>query len=143
MGRVAKLKLENMRKANELLEQGHIKKYPTKNQVELNPSNNVTQNTQSFINKMNNLKEEDITPGTHPDLFYDDDFRKMKEKYGGEKALSPVQQALYDDLISHLSQTFASWMSPSNPAFSQEYAQPPYFDKLSAKIRDIVLSNVD
>tara|TARA_Y100001938_G_C7967322_1_gene367487 strand:+ start:140 stop:442 length:303 start_codon:yes stop_codon:yes gene_type:complete len=35
----------------------------------------------SIIHKV--LNEGDITPGTHPELFYDDDFRKMKEKYGG------------------------------------------------------------
>lgn len=57
MGRTTKLKLENMRKANELLDKGHIEKYPAKEQVELKPSNNVTNSSKAFVNKMNNLNE--------------------------------------------------------------------------------------
>ena len=60
MGRIQKLKLENIKKANELLDKGHIEKYPTPEQVVLKPSNNVTSSSKSFVNKMNNLKEEDI-----------------------------------------------------------------------------------
>tara|TARA_R100001163_G_C5011076_1_gene156971 strand:+ start:80 stop:475 length:396 start_codon:yes stop_codon:yes gene_type:complete len=57
MGRISKLKLENMRKANELLDKGHNEKYPQTKNIVLKPSKNVTQNPQSFINKMNSLKE--------------------------------------------------------------------------------------
>ena len=47
------------------------------------------------------------------------------------------------DIKKYIGQVFASWMSPSNPPFSQEYAQPPYFDKLSKGIRDIIINNVE
>lgn len=63
MGRISKLKKENIKKANELLEQGHQQKYPSKQNVPLKPTDNVRKNTQSFVNKMNNLKEE-IEEGT-------------------------------------------------------------------------------
>ena len=142
MSRLQKIKLGHIKKANELLDKGHTEKYPS-NTVKLKPSNNVTTNSASFVNKMNNLKEEDITPGTHPDLFYDDDFRKMKEKYGGEKELSPTQQSLHDSIMSYVGQTFGSWMSPNNPPFAQEYAKPPYFDRLSKGIRDIIINNIE
>jgi len=75
MGRTSKLKLENMRKANELLDKGHIEKYPTKEQVELKPSNNVTNSSPEFVNKMNNLKEEDLGGMTS-------DPRIMAREYG-------------------------------------------------------------
>ena len=136
MGRLQKLKLENIRKANKLLDNGHIEKYPTKEQVALNPSGNVTNNTQSFVNKMNNLKEEDLGGMTS-------DPRIMAREYGERIELSPSQQSLHDDIMSYVGQTFGSWMSPSNPPFAQEYAQPPYFDKLSKGIRDIIISNVE
>ena len=55
MSRLKKLKLENIKKANELLDKGHIEKYPTPEQVVLKPSNNVTSSSKSFVNKMNNL----------------------------------------------------------------------------------------
>jgi len=136
MSRLQKLKLENIRKANELLDKGHIEKYPTKEQVVLNPSDNVKQSPQSFVNKMNNLKEEDIGGMTS-------DPRIMAREYGDRIELSPTQQSLHDNIMSYVGQTFGSWMSPNNPAFSQEYAKPPYFDKLSKGIRDIVISSVE
>tara|TARA_R110001592_G_scaffold89004_3_gene261899 strand:- start:194 stop:523 length:330 start_codon:yes stop_codon:yes gene_type:complete len=60
MGRLSKLKAENIKKANELLDKGHTEQYTTKN-VKLKPSENVTTNSQSFVNKMNGLKEEKET----------------------------------------------------------------------------------
>ena len=57
MSRLQKLKLENIKKANKLLDKGHTTKYPPQ-YVKLKPSDNVTQNPQSFTNKMNNLKED-------------------------------------------------------------------------------------
>lgn len=60
MGRLSKLKSENIKKANELLDKGHSKQYPPKN-VTLKPSNNVTSNSPAFVNKMNGLKEEKET----------------------------------------------------------------------------------
>ena len=58
MGRASKLKKENMKKANELLEQGHQQKYPSKQNVPLRPTDNVRKNPQSFVSKMNNLQTE-------------------------------------------------------------------------------------
>jgi len=57
MGRVQKLKLENIKKANELLDKGHRLSIENKKQV-FKPSDNVTNNPKSFVNKMNRLKEE-------------------------------------------------------------------------------------
>jgi hypothetical protein len=57
MGRLSKLKAENIKKANELLDKGHSEQYPTKN-VKLKPSGNVINNSQTFVNKMNGLKED-------------------------------------------------------------------------------------
>jgi hypothetical protein len=135
MGRLQKLKLENIRQANELLDTGHSKKYPKKDII-LKPSDNVTQNSPSFVNKMNNLKEEDIGGMTS-------DPRIMAREYGERIELSPTQQKLQDDIMRYVGQTFGSWMSPNTPPFSQEYAQPPYFDKLSKGIRDIIINNVE
>tara|TARA_R100001015_G_C4625358_1_gene183890 strand:- start:1260 stop:1676 length:417 start_codon:yes stop_codon:yes gene_type:complete len=64
MGRASKLKKENMKKANELLEQGHQQKYPSKQNVPLRPTDNVRKNPQSFVSKMNNLQTEEIEEGT-------------------------------------------------------------------------------
>ena len=42
------------------------------------------------------------------------------------------------DIKRYIGQVFASWMSPSNPPFSQEYAKPPYIDKLAKGIVDYI-----
>ena len=43
------------------------------------------------------------------------------------------------DIKRYIGQTFASWMSPSNPEISKEYAKgSPYFDDLMKGIMDIV-----
>ena len=59
MSRLQKLKIENIKKANELLENGHNKQYPPQ-VVILKPGENVTNSSNSFVNKMSNLKEEVI-----------------------------------------------------------------------------------
>ena len=61
MNRKEKLKLENIKKANELLDKGHSQQYPTKEPVELQPSNNVRNSSKSFVSKMNNLKESTVS----------------------------------------------------------------------------------
>ena len=46
---------------------------------------------------------------------------------------------LRDEIAQYIDHTFASWMSPSNPEMSKEYAKgSPYFDKLMKGIMDIV-----
>jgi len=42
------------------------------------------------------------------------------------------------EVAKYIGKTFASWMSPDHPPFSQEYAKAPYFDKLVKGIMDIV-----
>jgi|TARA_B100001094_G_scaffold331425_1_gene399649 hypothetical protein len=64
MGRISKLKKENMKKVNELLDKGHNEQYPQKERV-LKPSDNVTNTSPEFVNKMNRLKE-----GVEPDSYY-------------------------------------------------------------------------
>ena len=64
MGRISKLKRENMKKVNELLDKGHNEQYPQKERV-LKPSDNVTNASPEFVNKMNKLKE-----GVEPDSYY-------------------------------------------------------------------------
>ena len=76
MSRLKKLKLENIKKANELLDKGHISQYPSQEQLELKPSDNVTNSSKSFINKMNNLKEEEDLGGMTSDP------RIMAREYG-------------------------------------------------------------
>ena len=44
------------------------------------------------------------------------------------------------DIKRYIGQTFASWMSPSNPPFAQEYAKSPYIDDLAKGISDVVLN---
>ena len=44
------------------------------------------------------------------------------------------------DIKKYIGQTFASWMSPSNPPFAQEYANSPYIDDLAKGISDIVIN---
>ena len=44
------------------------------------------------------------------------------------------------DIKRYIGQTFASWMSPSNPPFAQEYAKSPYIDDLAKGISDVVIN---
>ena len=83
------------------------------------------------------IKEDDEIGGMTSDP------RIMAREYGERIELSPSQQNLHDNIMSYVGQTFGSWMSPSNPPFAQEYAQPPYFNKLSKGIRDIIIDNVE
>ena len=45
---------------------------------------------------------------------------------------------LAPEIAKFIGQTFASWMSPSHPEFSKEYAKPQYIDKLVGGIMDII-----
>jgi len=60
MGRLTKLKKENIKKANEILDSGHKQKYPAPKTTPLKPSANVINNPKSFVNKMNGLTESVI-----------------------------------------------------------------------------------
>ena len=64
-----KLKSENIKKANELLENGHNKQYPPQ-VVILKPSENVTNASKSFVNKMSNLKEGVINEEPEKDTYW-------------------------------------------------------------------------
>ena len=70
MGRLTKLKKENIKKANELLEQGHQQRYPSKQNIPLQPSANVVNNPKSFVNKMNNLQEEVINEEPEKETYW-------------------------------------------------------------------------
>ena len=69
MNRREKLKLENIKKANENLESGHNRQYP-KQEVVLKPSENVTNSSKSFVNKMNNLNEGVINEEPEKDTYW-------------------------------------------------------------------------
>ena len=85
MSRLSKLKKENIKKANELLDNGHTQKYEKKD-IPLKPSHNVTSNSPSFINKMNGLKEsvinEEPEKGTYWIISKED--KELLDKMGGE-----------------------------------------------------------
>ena len=89
MGRLEKLKLENIKKANELLDKGHTDQYPNHEQVELKPSGNVRNSSASFLNKMNNLKEEEELGGMTSDP------RIMAREYGGKYTKDAEAGAIY------------------------------------------------
>jgi len=69
MSRLQKLKLKNIKKANELLETGHNTQYPPQ-KIILKPSENVTNTSKSFVNKMNNLKEGVINEEPEKDTYW-------------------------------------------------------------------------
>jgi hypothetical protein len=50
-----KLKLENIKRANELLDKGHSELHPPMEPVELQPSSNVKNTSKTFVTKMNGL----------------------------------------------------------------------------------------
>jgi hypothetical protein len=82
------------------------------------------------------IKEEEDLGGMTSDP------RIMDREYG-ERELTPAQQKLHDEVMRKIGQTFATWMSPGNPAFGQEYAKGHYWDDLSRSMRDIVINNVE
>ena len=69
MGRLEKIKSENMKKANDLLDKGH-RLHPEQQKQIYRPSNNVTNNSKSFVNKMNRLKEEVIKEAPEKDTYW-------------------------------------------------------------------------
>ena len=69
MGRLQKLKAENMKKANDLLDKGH-RLHPENQKQIFRPSDNVTKNPQDFVNKMNNLKEGIINEEPEKDTYW-------------------------------------------------------------------------
>ena len=70
MGRISKLKSENMLNANKLLDSGHTEKYPATKNIVLKPTENVSNNPKSFVDKMNNLKEEVIKEEPEKDTYW-------------------------------------------------------------------------
>ena len=136
MGRLSRLKREHIRKTNELLEAGggSIQSQDT---VSLNPSTNITGSSRKFIDKMNNLKEDEELGGMTSDP------RIMAREYGADIELTPGQKQVHDAIMSQIGQNFASWMSPNQPPFAQEYAKGPYWDNLSKNIRDIIINLVE
>ena len=86
---------------------------------------------------------DELQPHVNRPKVRKESINEQSYRYEGEKELSPTQQALHNDVMRYIGQTFGSWMSPDNPPFPQEYAQSPYFDNLSRGIRDIVIRNID
>ena len=92
----------------------------------------LSEEEKNRIRGLHNIKEEDFVSA-----------RGYDRDYAPENELSPTQQAVNDEVMSYIGQTFGSWMSPDNPPFSQEYAKGPYWDGLSRGIRNIVINNVE
>ena len=92
----------------------------------------LSEEEKNRIRKLHNIKEEDFVS----ERGYDRD-------YAPENELSQTQQAVNDEVMTYIGQTFASWMSPDNPPFSQEYSKGPYWEGLSRGIRNVVINNVE
>jgi hypothetical protein len=58
MTRLEKLKKEHIKKVNELLDEGFKNQDPKERPIILKPSGNVTNMSKEFINKMNNLSND-------------------------------------------------------------------------------------
>ena len=52
------------------MDKGHADQYPNPEQIELKPSGNVRNSSKSFVNKMNNLKEEVINEEPEKDTYW-------------------------------------------------------------------------
>ena len=95
MSRLQKLKIENIKKANELLENGHNHQYPPQ-VVILKPSENVTNSSNSFVNKMSNLKEQEyLTEGDegNPNLMLLNAFNQL-EAANEEKVVNMLKPCI-------------------------------------------------
>ena len=55
MNRLEKIKKEHIKEVNKLLDEGFKSLDPKERPVVLKPSDNVTQTSKDFVNKMNNL----------------------------------------------------------------------------------------
>jgi len=55
MNRLEKLKRDHIKKVNKLLDEGFKSDDPKQRPIILKPSDNVTQASKDFVNKMNNL----------------------------------------------------------------------------------------
>ena len=49
-----------------------------------------------------------------------------------------AEDQIEDEITKYIDHTFASWMSPDHPPFHQDYAKPPYIDKLVKGIMGIL-----
>jgi len=61
-------------------------------------------------------------------LYEQNDNRPNKEEYTGLAA----------EVAKFVGGRFASWMSPGNPPFSQEYNKAPYFDKFIEDLMEVI-----
>ena len=93
-----------------------------------------------------NPNDPKAIPGKH--FPSDDNLDKTKDSldsfFGSGKSFKPNsgENDLESEISKYIGQTFASWMSPDNPPFAQEYAKPPYMDKLVKGIMDILPTNM-
>ena len=80
--------------------------------------------------------DEQFTPDLEKDALQRD---KVQQMIGKERGASQKPEGeLESEISKYIGQTFASWMSPDSPPFAQEYAKPPYIDKLVGGIMEVI-----
>ena len=83
------------------------------------------------------LNEEEVTQfGGGSNIIPDKVDSQGRNTWGDKVGYADDQ--IEDEISKYIGQTFASWMSPDNPPFHQDYAKPPYIDKLVKGIMDIL-----
>jgi hypothetical protein len=83
------------------------------------------------------LTESDRFGFASGDNYIPDEVDSQGRNTWGDK-VGYAEDQIEDEITKFIGQTFASWMSPSNPPFAQEYAKPPYIDKLVKGIMGIL-----
>ena len=63
---------------------------------------------------------------------------RLNEQEDPGKSSKHDYKGLAAEVAKYVGGRFATWMSPDNPPFSQEYANAPYFDKLIDGIMDTI-----
>jgi len=83
------------------------------------------------------LNEEEVTQFGGGSNIIPDKVDSQGRNTWGDK-VGYAEDEIEDEISKYIGLTFASWMSPDHPPFAQEYAKPPYIDKLVKGIMGIL-----
>ena len=83
------------------------------------------------------LNEEEVTQFGGGSNIIPDKVDSQGRNTWGDK-VGYAEDEIEDEISKYIGLTFASWMSPDNPPFHQDYAKPPYIDKLVKGIMGIL-----